>query len=100
MAMENHTNQEDKGVIQILHPDSKGRITLGKLAKGVSSFHVKQQNDGKLILEPYIEIPQREQWLFHNKEALAHVLQGIKESGEGNTHYLGSFDQYADDEIE
>ena len=45
------------------------------------------------------EIPEREKWLFENKEALQHVLQGLKDSFEGRTHYRGSFDQYADEEI-
>jgi hypothetical protein len=96
-----HADQPHSGVTQILHPDAKGRITLGKLAKGISSFHAIQQQDGKIILEPYIEIPLREQWLFNNKEALAGVLRGLKDPEEGKTtHYLGSFAKYADDEIE
>ena len=35
-----------------LRPDAKGRITLGKLAEGVSSYRVRKQPDGKLVLEP------------------------------------------------
>jgi hypothetical protein len=38
-----------------VRPDAKGRIALGALAKGVSSFRVQEEN-GKLILEPYVEI--------------------------------------------
>lgn len=41
-----------------IKPDTKGRITLDKLAKGVSSFHVIVNNKkGQIILEPYTEIP-------------------------------------------
>ncbi len=82
-----------------LRPDSKGRIALGALAKGVSSFRVHQQKDGRIMLEPYSEIPLREQWLYKNPKALAAVEQGLRESAEGKTVYLGSFAKYADDEI-
>ena len=82
-----------------LRPDSKGRIALGALAKGVSSFRVHQQKDGRIMLEPYSEIPLREQWLYKNPIALAAVEQGLRESAEGKTVYLGSFAKYADDEI-
>ena len=47
-----------------------------------------------------ITIPERERWLFANPEALASVKQGLKESAAGETHYLGSFAQYADLEID
>jgi hypothetical protein len=81
-----------------LRPDSKGRIALGALAKGVSSFRVHQEAGGRLVLEPYAEIPAREAWLYKNPEALAMVEQGLRESAQGKTHYLGDFSQYADDE--
>ena len=50
-------------------PDSKGRITLGKLAQGVSSFAVRVDDEGRVLLEPYAEVPARERWLFENKAA-------------------------------
>lgn len=44
----------------MLKPDSKGRITLGKLAAGVSSFHVTvDKSTENIMLEPYCEIPSR-----------------------------------------
>ena len=78
--------------------DAKGRITLGKLAEGVSSFRATRQSDGKIILEPYVEIPAREVWLYKNPKALAMVEQGLRESAEGKTVDMGSFAQYLDDE--
>lgn len=44
---------------KILRPDTKGRITLGKLAENISGFEVTVEN-GKIILEPLVEIPARE----------------------------------------
>lgn len=40
-----------------IRPDAKGRITLGRLARGVSSFRATTDAMGRIILEPYTEIP-------------------------------------------
>jgi hypothetical protein len=82
-----------------VRPDSKGRITLGNLAKGVSSFRIHQEADGRIVLEPFAEIPARELWLYKNPEALAMVERGLADSAAGRTSYLGSFAQYANDDI-
>ena len=74
-----------------VRPDSKGRITLGKLAEGVSSYRVKVEPHGKITLEPYAEIPARERWLFDNAEALRRVRKGLAEAEAGQTVSLGSF---------
>ena len=82
-----------------VRPDAKGRITLGKLAKGISSFRVRSEADGKIVLEPFVEIPAREHWIFKNPEALAKLERGLRDAAEGRTHYLGDFSQYADDDV-
>jgi hypothetical protein len=51
-------------ITQQLRPDAKGRINLGKLAQGVSSFRAHRTEEGNIILEPFTEIPARERWLF------------------------------------
>jgi len=38
-------------------PDAKGRICLGDLAEGISSYKIIETSDDKIILEPYVEIP-------------------------------------------
>ncbi len=81
-------------------PDSKGRVTLSKLASGVSSFDVFQDEDGRLLLEPKVEIPAREKWLFENPEALASVRRGIEDAKAGRTRSLGSFAKYLDEDDE
>jgi hypothetical protein len=82
-----------------VRPDSKGRITLGNLAKGVSSFRIHLEADGRIVLEPFAEIPARELWLYKNPEALAMVERGLADSAAGRTSYLGNFAQYATDDI-
>ncbi len=81
-----------------LRPDSKGRIALGALAKGVSSFRVHKEEGGRVVLEPFAEIPLREQWLYNNPQALEAVRQGLKDSAAGRIFDLGDFTQYANDE--
>lgn len=80
-------NQE----IKQLRPDSKGRITLGKLAKGISSFRARRMDDGNILLEPLAEIPVREKWIFGNKTALEAVKCGLTQAAKGKTRSLGSF---------
>ena len=81
-----------------VRPDSKGRIALGAFAKGVSSFRVHKEESGKLVLEPFTEIPLREQWLYKNPQALESVKQGLKDSAAGRIYDLGDFTQYANDD--
>jgi hypothetical protein len=78
--------------IESLRPDSKGRITLGKLAKGVSSYHVYvDEKSGNITLQPFAEVPMPERWLFQNNQALTSVLEGIKQSTAGQVIDLGDF---------
>ena len=81
-----------------LRPDAKGRIALGAFAKGVSSFRVHKDENGRVVLEPFAEIPLREQWLYNNPQALEAVRQGLKDSAAGRIFDLGDFTQYANDE--
>jgi hypothetical protein len=62
----------------ILRPDSKGRINLGDLAHGVSSYRVVKGENGSLTFKPYLEIPFTEKWIFENKEILEKVKQQFK----------------------
>jgi len=83
-----------------IRPDAKGRITLGKLARGVSSFHATTDKRGRIILEPYAEIPASEKWLFDNKPALASVKEGLSQAAQGRVKPRGNFAKFANDEID
>jgi hypothetical protein len=41
-------------------------------------------------------IPAQELWLFSNQAALASINRGLEQLRSGDTHYIGTFDQYAD----
>jgi len=57
----------------ILRPDSKGRLNLGEIANNVSSYRVTIENGGKVILEPYAEIPLSDKWIFEDKELMSRI---------------------------
>ena len=92
-------NSNFRTIKEAIRTDDRGRITIGTEAKG-KTYQVLVNDLGQILLEPVITIPERERWLFENPEALASVKQGLKESAAGETHYLGSFAQYADLEID
>lgn len=79
-----------------VRPDSKGRITLGAFAAGVSSFRIHQEVDGRLILEPFKEIPAREAWLFENQAALKKVRKGLQDAAAGKLSRRGDFGKFVD----
>ncbi len=84
--------------MKTIKPDIKGRIYLGKLAEGVSGFAVSIDKHHRIILDPLVEIPAREKWLFDNKAALKMVKQGLDDAAEGRTHNLGSFAKHLDED--
>ncbi|MFM8454856.1 MAG: hypothetical protein ACKOAD_07895 [Gammaproteobacteria bacterium] len=81
----------------MLRPDSKGRITLGQLAEGVSGYLLTETEDHKLVLEPYAEIPAREKWLFENPSALKELKSAIQEAKQGKLKSRGNFSQFLTD---
>ena len=86
--------------VKTVRPDSKGRISLGKRARNYSGYTLMESADGSIVLEPLMEVPAKEAWLFKNREALAGVQRGLKQSAAGKTRSLGSFAKYATDEKE
>jgi len=68
----------------ILRPDSKGRINLGELSQGVSSYRVIKGENGSLILKPYLEIPFTEKWIFENKDILERIKKEFHNEEQDN----------------
>ncbi len=82
---------------QTVRPDSKGRISLGTYAKGVSSYRIHEEKDGRIVLEPYKEIPARETWLYQNPTALKKVRKGLRDAMDGKVKRGGDFTKFIDD---
>ncbi len=78
-----------------VRPDSKGRVTLGNLAAGASSFKAYRDAKGRIILEPQVEVPAAEAWLWQNPEAMISVQRGLRDAAEGKLVERGSFAKYA-----
>ena len=73
--------------------DSRKRISLTKLLpEGKISSVRAYKEDDKIILEPMVEIPVREVWLYENKAALEKVKKGLSQEGKIKR---GSFAKYA-----
>lgn len=74
--------------------DSRNRITLTKLAKQLPHAFSAYIQGNKIILEPLVEIPADEAWLFEleNKEILEQIREGLKQKG---TIKRGSFSKYS-----
>lgn len=73
--------------------DSRNRVVLTRVSKKLSSMYKVRMQGETIILEPVVEIPAEEAWLFasENKDLLARIKQGIEEGG---TIDLGSFKKH------
>jgi len=72
--------------------DSKNRISLTKLLPPGNIRSVKAYMEGhRIVLEPMMEVPVEEAWLFRNKNALKKVLTGLSQKG---SIKRGSFTKY------
>ncbi len=83
-----------------VRPDSKGRVTLSKLTEGISSYNVSKDEEGRILLEPMVEIPAREKWLFENPEALTSVRRGLADAKAGRFVSRPSYAKYAKEDDE
>ncbi|MEH1908031.1 MAG: hypothetical protein V7L05_10655 [Nostoc sp.] len=92
-------NQNFHIVKDTVRTDDKGRLTLGTVAKG-KSYRVLINEAGQILLDPVVNIPERELWIWQNSVARTSLEVGIKQASSGELHDLGSFTQYADLEID
>jgi hypothetical protein len=76
-----------------LSVDSKKRVSLTKLLPPGNIRSVQAYTEGhRIVLEPLLEVPVEEAWLFQNKEALKKVLTGLSQKGSVRR---GSFAKHA-----
>jgi len=78
------------------------KARLRNLGEGTDTLHFRVYvNDaGQVLLDPAVSVPIHEIWLYRNPEALVKVREGLNQASKGQLHDLGSFDKFADDEIE
>lgn len=83
--------------------DTKYRVCLGNFLskeerEHLSSFRVYRQRDGKIVLDPQVEIPAREHWIYKNPEALKSLMKGIEDAKARRIKHRGSFAKYANED--
>lgn len=88
---ETTVNMDDKQRVPLT------RILTKKERELYHSFRVYWE-DGRIILEPVCQVPERGHWIYKNPEALASLMKGIKDAESGRLHDLGSFAKYAKDD--
>ncbi len=73
--------------------DSKKRVSLTKLLPPGNIRSVQAYTEGhRIVLEPMMEVPVKEAWLFENRDSLKKVLTGLSQKGSVKR---GSFAKYA-----
>jgi len=76
--------------------DSRNRVCLTKISKHLPSRFFAYEKSGTIILEPCIEVPQSEVWLFEpeNKKILQQIKEGLRDTKEKKLINRGSFAKY------
>jgi hypothetical protein len=93
-----NTSIADTNFKEIKHSsraDDRGRLTVGAVAKK-KNYRVMINELGQILLDPIVNIPEREIWLWKNQSALSSLKQGLEEAEAGETQDYGSFAEYAD----
>jgi hypothetical protein len=79
-------------------PDSRKRVVLPKtVVKEGVTYYVYHNSVGQIVLDPQASIPASELWVFENKEILASIDRGMRESLSGRTINRGSFAKHVND---
>jgi len=84
--------------------DDKQRVSLTRLLtkeerEELGTFRIYREGV-KIILEPIVEVPQKDHWIYKNPKAFASLMKGMKDAEKGRLHDLGSFAQYVDEDAD
>lgn len=82
-----------------VHPDHRGRLTLGKLVQD-TEYEVLINDAGQLLLNPVVTVtaPASEAWLWDNPALRGSMGRALQQAAKSEFHDLGSFAGYADAE--
>ncbi|MBB1250444.1 hypothetical protein [Rhizobium sp. G21] len=78
-------------------PDAEGRVSLGALAAGVSSYRISQRPDGSLILQPTSDVSADEAWLQNSPKALEMVERGLADAKAGRVTKAPDFSSFLEE---
>ena len=68
--------------------DERNRLTVGEILKGAKRIRLYRNDSGEVLLQPIVEIPASELWLFQNPEAISDVREGLREASQGKVSLL------------
>jgi hypothetical protein len=88
--------QARKGFV---HPDGRGRLTLGAAAAN-ADYRVYVNDNGQILLDPVVAIPASEAWLWESPALRASMEQALNEASAGEFRDLGSFAEFLDEDDE
>ena len=83
-----------------VRPGSRGPDHARQAAWWREQLQLYRDSRGRIILEPQVEVPAGEAWLWKNPSAMRAVRQGLKDSADGNVVERGRFAKYADESDE
>ena len=81
--------------------DERGRLPMAKTGvRKDDRYAVAVNDDGQILLTPLVSIPRRELIVWENQMLRESLARGLAEAAAGETENLGSFAQYADEDVE
>lgn len=81
--------------------DERARIAFGKAGvRRDDRYAVAVNDDGEILLTPLVSIPKRELIVWENQLVRQDLAEGLRQSAAGEVVSLGSFEEFADDEID
>tara|TARA_B100000949_G_scaffold192220_1_gene176080 strand:+ start:813 stop:1106 length:294 start_codon:yes stop_codon:yes gene_type:complete len=81
--------------------DERARIAFGKAGvRRDDRYAVAINADGEILLTPLVSIPKRELIVWENQLVREELAEGLRQSAAGEVMSLGSFAEFADDDIE
>ncbi len=92
-------NQNFQLIKETARTDDRGRLTLGAVAK-TKNYRVLINDAGQILLDPVVNISERELWIWQNSVARTSLEHGMQQANSGEVHDLGSFAQYVNLEID
>jgi hypothetical protein len=92
---------KDQNLVRVgkpVTPDSRKRVVLPKaIVKEGIAYFIYHNSVGQIILDPQASIPASELWVFENKEVLASIDRGMRESLDGKAIDRGSLAEQVND---
>lgn len=91
---------QDFAQVAEVRSDDKRRIALTRVRRATRAYRIYENSLGQIILDPVVTIPASEAWIYEDKEVLASIRRGLKESARGKLLKKPSLAKHAHDRLE